>query len=75
MRFGTADSAAICIAIVFLSFLNRLNLAGEVAKICLAANLELLGVFLCVDLVMKSRIAGLIVVDVIMFHNSSFPPR
>ena len=75
MRFGTADSAAVCIAIVFLSFLNCLNLAGEVAKISLATNLELFGVFLGVDFMMESRIASRIVVNVIMFHNSSFPPQ
>ena len=75
VRFRTADSAAICIAIVFLSFLNCFNLAGKIAKISLATNLELFGVFSGVDFMMESRIASLIFVDVIVFHNSSFPPR
>lgn len=74
MRFWTADSAAIRIAIVGLPFLNCFNLAREVAKISLATNPELFGVFLGVDLVMESRIASRIVVNVIMIHNSSFPP-
>lgn len=74
MRLGTADSAAICISIIFLSFLNGLNLAGEVAKISLATNPELFGVFLGVDFMMEARIASRIVVNVIIFHNNSFPP-
>jgi len=58
MRFWTADSTAICITIVSLSFLNSLNLTGEAAKISLVANLELFGVILGVDFVMESRIAS-----------------
>ena len=75
MRLWTADSTAICISIIFLSFLNCLNLAGEITQISLVTNPKLFGMLLGVDFMMESWISSLIVVNVIMLHNSSFLPN
>ena len=70
MCFRTASSTAIRIKINFLCLSNSFHFACEVANILRATDTKLSGVLLGVDFMMKSRIQGLIVVDIVVFiHN------
>ncbi len=69
MRFRTADGASVCVAVVLLTCLYSFRLAGEHAEICLIGNSQLLCVFLGVNFMVKSGVAGLVIVDIIFFHK------
>ncbi len=70
MRFRTADGASVCVAVVLLTCLNSFRLAGEHTEICFIGNSQLLCVFLGVNFMVKSGIAGLVVVDIVLIHKS-----
>lgn len=69
VRFRTADGTSVRIAVVSLASLNSFRFAGKLTEICLVGNLQLLRVFFGVNLMMKSGIAGLVIVDIVLFHN------
>ena len=65
-----ANCAAIGVAVVRLRLCDGSSLVGEVAKINLALDAQLLGMLLGVDLVMETRVKGLVTVYVVkMVHN------
>lgn len=69
VRFRTADSAPVRIAVVSLASLNSFRFAGELAEICLVGNLQLLRMFFGVNFMVKSGIASFVVVDIVLFHK------
>lgn len=71
VRFRTADSASISIAVVSLASLNSFRFAGELTEICLVGDPQLLRMVFGVDFMVKSGIASLVVVDIILFHKIS----
>lgn len=68
---GTADGATVCVAVVLLCFGDSERLAVVVAEVKLAADTQLPCMLLGVNLVVKTRVTGLIAVDIVMMiHNS-----
>lgn len=71
MCFRTADGTSIRIAVVSLTSLNSFRFAGELTEICLVSNPQLPRMFFGVNLMVKSGIMGLVVVDIILIHKIS----
>ena len=70
MCFRTAGCTSVRIKIDFLSLSNSFHFACKIANILCAADAKLSCVLLGVDFMMKSRIQGLIVIDIVVFiHN------
>lgn len=69
VRFRTTDGTSVRIAVVSLASLNSFRFAGKLTEICLVGNLQLLRVFFGMNLMMKSGIAGLVIVDIVPFHK------
>lgn len=69
VRFRTADGASVRIAVVSLASLNSFRFAGELTEICLVGNPQLLRMFFGVNFMVKSGIVGLVIVDIVLFHN------
>lgn len=70
VRFRTTDSASISITVVSLTSLNSFRFAGELTEICLVGDPQLLRMFFGVDFMVKSGIASLVVVDIVLFHKN-----
>lgn len=69
MRFRAADGTSVRIAVVSLASLNSFRFAGELTEICLAGDPQLLRMFLGMNFMVKSGVAGLVVVDIVLIHN------
>lgn len=69
MCFRTADGASVRIAVVSLAGLNSFRFAGELTEVCFVSDPQLLRMFFGVNFMMKPGIAGLVIVDIILFHK------
>lgn len=73
MSFRTADGAPISIPVDEFRFFDGINLVGEIADICFAADPELFCVFFGVYFMVQAGITSLIVVhEIILIHIDSF---
>jgi len=70
VRFRTADGASVRIAVVSLASLNSFRFAGELTKICLVSDPQLLRMFFGVNFMVKSGIAGSVIVNIVLFHKN-----
>lgn len=68
----TADRAAVGVAVVTLSGLDRLNLVVEPAERSLVPDVQLRRMRLGMDLMVIPGVLGLIVINVVIIHFCTF---